>query len=117
MTRRLRPRYYILDEENHPVATDMLTWGRFFEDFNNRVVGYTEITSELYVSTVFLGIDHRHSFMGDGPPILFETMIFGADDDETYCRRYATWDDAKTGHDVIVRKLRTAQRERKTVKP
>lgn len=28
----------------------------------------------VFVSTVFLGIDH--SFLNDGPPVLFETMTF-----------------------------------------
>jgi hypothetical protein len=33
------------------------------------------------ISTVFLGLDHRH--FGDGPPLLFETMVFGGSRDGT----------------------------------
>lgn len=44
------------------------------------------------VSTVFLSLDHQ--FL-DGPPLLFETMIFPAGD---YCERYSTWDEAEAGH-------------------
>lgn len=104
----MRSRYYILDNENHTVPVDFMTWAKWFED-GNRVVDYTEITSQVFVSTVFLGIDHR--FFGEGPPVLFETMIFGADGDDMGCYRYTSWDDAATGHKVIVGKLRAEQRK------
>src|SRR5262245_1468544 len=74
-------RQYVLEhrregdvEEHRVVAVDMWTWARWFESVNNRRVAWTGITSEVHVSTIFLGIDHR--FFGDGPPIVFETMIF-----------------------------------------
>lgn len=47
------------------------------------------------VSTVFLGMDHSN-FRGS-KPILFETMIFGGENDG-YQKRYGTWDDALKGH-------------------
>ena len=107
---RDRPRYYILDEDNHAVAVGFMRWAKWFEDIGNRIVDYTEITSEVYVSTVFLGIDHRH--FGDGPPLLFETMIFGAEGEDLWMRRFSSWDDAATGHKVIVNKLRAMQASR-----
>ena len=106
-------KYYILDDDNRPVEVDQLQWAKFFEDVGNRIVDYTQITSEVYVSTVFLGLDHRHRRLhGDGPPILFETMVFGADGDDSWSRRYSSWDDAATGHQVIVGKMRAKQTER-----
>lgn len=54
---------------------------------------------DVYVSTVFLGIDH--SFTDDGPPILFETMIFGGPNDQ-WQERYFTWDEALAGHNRVV---------------
>lgn len=96
--------HYILDTDNHTVEVDLLTWARWLEDAN-RHVGYTQITSEIEVSTVFLGLDHR--FFGEGPPILFETMVFGGPlDQET--RRYSSYDDAETGHRMMVAKARAA---------
>lgn len=95
-------RYFILDDENRPKPVDLMTWGRWFEN-NSRRVDFTQITSALSVSTVFLGIDHRH--FGSGPPILFETMVFGGDD-TLECHRYVSWDDAVTGHRATVRRLR-----------
>jgi hypothetical protein len=47
------------------------------------------------VSTVFLGLDHNYSL--DGPPLLYETMIFGGEHDQ-YQERYATRDEALAGH-------------------
>ena len=103
-----RPRYYILDAENHVLEVDVMTWARSLED-DSRRVGYTEITSEVTVITTFLGLDHRH--FGDGPPILFETMIFGGPLDE-YQWRYASHDDALTGHQAAVSKARAATGQR-----
>jgi hypothetical protein len=54
------------------------------------------------VSTVFLGIDHNFGL--EGPPIVFETMVFidDAEDDERgndYGQwRYSTYDEALLGH-------------------
>jgi hypothetical protein len=114
MTARASPHLYILDEDNRPVAVrDVLAWGMWFEDAN-RVVGWTQITSEILVSTVFLGVDHRH--FGKGPPILFETMIFGGPLDQEM-HRYSSWDDAATGHAAAVRRAREAAgQKRATVK-
>ena len=60
----------------------------------------TEI-GDLEVSTVWLGIDHN---WGDGPPLIFETMIFGGESED--CHRYATKAEAWAHHDELVRQLR-----------
>lgn len=49
---------------------------------------------DVLVSTVFLCLNHAY---GDGPPILFETMIFGGEHDQ-YQDRYSTWEEAERGH-------------------
>ena len=36
----------------------------------------------------------NHNFLREGPPILFETMIFGGRHDE-FLNRCATWDEAE----------------------
>ena len=94
------PLYYILDAEKRPIpAADVLEWGHFFNS-PDRIVDNTEV-GDLRISTVFLGLDHR--FFGDGPPILFETMIFGGPLNMSQWR-YASWDDAETGHKAAVRR-------------
>lgn len=95
---------YTLSETRIPVpCPDHLQWAEFMETADRHVADDT--VGPLRVSTVFLGLDH--SFGGD-PPILFETMIFGADEasdmHETYCKRYATWAEAEAGHHVAVKR-------------
>lgn len=50
------------------------------------------------VSTVFLRLNHN---FGEGPPLVFETMIFGGPlggEGRRYQNRYSTWDEAVSGH-------------------
>ena len=58
----------------------------------NRVA--RDVRGDVTVSTVLLYLDHG---WGDGPPVLFETMIFGGEHDE-YQERYCTLAEAKDGH-------------------
>ena len=105
-----RDRYYILDASNRPIKADLMAWAQWFETIGNHVVGFAQITSQVHVSTVFLGIDHNWS--GNGPPILFETMVFGGErDGEQY--RFAHYDDAKDFHDGLVEGLRQLQRKKR----
>src|SRR5712671_1952524 len=84
--------HYILDGHT-PVACDLLTWASKFES-ENRHVGIT-VKDGVKVSTVFLGLNHQYD--PDGPPLLFETMIFGGAHDE-YCERCSTWEQAEKMH-------------------
>lgn len=86
---------YILDGHTPVVENDLLKWGRWFETAKRHVAKH-EING-LGVSTVFLGLDHNWN--DEGVPILFETMIFGMDDEE-YQERYATWEEAEKGHEI-----------------
>lgn len=95
MTPSSRPRYFVLDAAHNVVPTDdLLAWGRFCAQDDQRRVASTRYGT-IDVSTVFLGLNHR--FFGGGPPLLFETMIFGGPYDQ-YQDRYASWDDALLGH-------------------
>jgi hypothetical protein len=55
------------------------------------------------VSTVHLGLDYG---FGDGPPVIFETMIFGGPMDQTI-ERYTTEALAREGHAFFVLYLDT----------
>ena len=50
------------------------------------------------VSTVWLGLDHS---FGYGPPVIFETMIFGGEHDQ-WQNRYCTEEEALAGHQAVV---------------
>jgi DNA polymerase III epsilon subunit-like protein len=96
---------YVLDGHTAVPCNDLLEWGRLYES-QERHVARTELNGGVVVSTVFLGLDHA---FGGGPPILFETMVFGTDDD--MCERYSTWNEAQAGHDAIVAALATPATE------
>lgn len=91
---------YILDENRKPVKeNDLFKWGEWMQTAD-RHVAKTKADDDVEVSTVFLGLDHN--FWGEGPPILFETMIFGGEHDG-WMDRYATWEEAELGHLAAVR--------------
>jgi hypothetical protein len=94
---------YILDKHGKPKAvTDTMKWAAWFETYD-RVIAVDDITSKIYVSTVFLGIDHN--FTGEGPPVLWETMIFNGARDG-YQERHASKRDALAGHERAIRVAR-----------
>ena len=65
---------YILNNKGEAVPEpDLITWARWFEDsWPTRSVAHEEVGGYT-VSTVFLALDHQ---FGDGPPLLWETMVF-----------------------------------------
>lgn len=101
-------RYYILNEAREPVPCDLHSWCRWFEQAEARRVALWECAG-VRVSTVFLGLDHR--FYGDGPPLIFETMVFGGEHDGRQ-DRYATWPEAQAGHDRITALVRADMEEK-----
>jgi hypothetical protein len=104
-----RRAFYVLDGHEPRAVADAQVWGTWWM-LADRRVAFTDLGYGT-VSTVFLGIDHNH--FGDGPPILFETMVFanpkGAafpDELDGLMRRYATWDEAEAGHAEVVAEVR-----------
>lgn len=70
-----------------------------------RHVAEAYVAGRYYVSTVWLGLDHS---FGTGPPLIFETMVFGLGSGfaELDCRRYSTLEQARAGHAETVAVLR-----------
>ena len=89
--------YWILDANGNEVAVDLMTWAQWFEDHDRRIAR-TDIAAGAYVSTVFVGIDLGH---GIGPPLLYETMVFGGPLDSD-CRRASTRAEAQADHQELV---------------
>lgn len=86
------------------VEADLETWAKWLGgDHQKRRVDLTKVKNlvgqEITVSTVFLGLDHG---FGDGPPVLYETMIFGGPYD-SWQWRYCSWEEAVRGHGDAVR--------------
>lgn len=86
---------YILVDKKPVLCPDINEWSKFQYSKSRILAKNSFINCE--VSTVFLGLDH-----GDGheTPILFETLVFGGDNDG-YMLRYTSWDDAISGHQEV----------------
>jgi hypothetical protein len=89
--------HFILNSQGDVEATDLMTWARWFETAD-RVVAKTRIGDDAEVSTIFLGLDHS---FGSGPPLIFETMVFGGPLDQEQ-ERYSTRAEAEAGHAALV---------------
>ena len=83
---------YILDGHEPMPCDDIVVWGTWFKTADRHVA--KDSVGDVKISTVFLGLDHGFS---GGPPLFFETMIFGGKHDG-YQDRYSTWDEAVAGH-------------------
>lgn len=88
---------YILDLDGTPIECEnLLEWSAWYEKAD-RTVAKTKI-GDVTVSTVFLSTDHSFNH---GPPILYETMIFGGENDQ-FQERYTTREEAEEGHRIAV---------------
>ena len=96
----MRNGYYRLEGKVAVKCFDVLEWGKSCES-SNRTVAKTTVGG-ADVSTVFLGLDHS---FGSGPPLLFETMVFGGPFDQEQ-KRYTTWEQAEKGHNKMVQKVK-----------
>jgi hypothetical protein len=94
---------YVLQGRTPVVEPDLDTWAQWLETADRKVADDFDERTGIRISTVFLGLDHNHS--QQGPPLLFETMVFGGLlDGET--ERYATWEDAERGHQALCLRVR-----------
>ena len=86
------------DRMGNPIS--VAKWAVLNEILYYKVIKQEDI-GDFWVSTVWLGINH--DFFNQGPPIIFETMIFPKkgkeiDYDDRYMDRYCTEEDAIAGH-------------------
>lgn len=99
--------FYILDENNKPKKATLQECGDWMND-PRRIVKQDNCWP-WFVSTIFLGIDHRMPSATVGPdesePVLFETMVFrGSGRAGIKQRRYTSYEDALAGHQDMATK-------------
>ena len=101
--------HYVLDKDGEPIEEkDLETWAKWLEETfrdNGRVVKQEHI-GDCMVSTVFLGLDHN---WGDGPPVLWETMIFGGRLDQRQTRCAGSREQAEAMHQRMVKLVKEKQ--------
>lgn len=94
--------YYILKDRKAVPVASVEEWARAFETMDRHVAN--DMIGGARISTVFLGLDHSHG-MG-GPPLLFETMIFGGAHNG-YQTRCSTWEEAEAQHTEALKLVRS----------
>lgn len=96
--------HYILEGKIPVKVYSLIKWGEWFEKADRNVARDTFVigSDASTVSTVFLGLDYN---FGGGPPILFETMVFGGELDQEQ-ERCSTWDQAEQMHKDMCAKVK-----------
>lgn len=92
------------DKEGKPIDSQTAMRMRYGDDelSDYARIGLDEV-GDARISTVWLGLDHN--FSGVGPPLIFESMVFGGDYEDD-CRRYATEHEALAGHQEAVARVK-----------
>lgn len=92
--------YYTLDENKNPVEISKDEWSQAYARIRDRQVADTKILN-VTISTIFLGYSYKWPGDIERLPIVFETMIFGGDNDQ-WCVRTPTWAEAEGTHKIAV---------------
>ena len=87
------------DRDGQPLTTE--EWVAKWASMDYRRVGFRKVRN-VEVSTVWLGINYNWD--PEGPPMLFETMVFGGDHDGEQWR-YFTEKEAIAGHELVCKKV------------
>ena len=102
--------WYVPDGDGYKPAPTDFNMTEYQKQHNDWIVGRMEVDKlnsdqPIVVSTVFLFLDHGWR---DGSPILWETLVFDADDTPMadYQERYRSKRDAAIGHMRIVKACR-----------
>ena len=97
----IRPRFY--DRNSKPLGVE-----KYAELLSNELyrIVMQEPVGDLWVSTMWLGIDHQWF---DGPPLIFETMVFDDKGGAVAQDRYSTLEQAKKGHRQMVQRARDGE--------
>jgi len=79
------PYAYILNEKGEPIReSNLYTWAKWLEtNWPARRVSHEKV-GRYTISTVFLGLDYSFN---DGPPVLWESMVFQGDYEKVDCDR------------------------------
>jgi len=94
---------YILDDNGKPVIEhDLVKWAKWHCTHHPGVA--RETIGDSDISTVFLAFDHN--FSGVGPPLLWETMVFGGRLDMEQDRCAGSREQAEAMHARMVERVK-----------
>jgi hypothetical protein len=102
---KMSDKYILADDSHTPIPVDdVIQWADAFKKQDRHVA--EDFIDDVKVSTVFLGLNHN--FGGDGPPILWETMVFGGEN-SGWMGRYTSYDSALIGHKIVVELIKSGK--------
>ena len=90
------------DRDGKPIS--LKQWGELMNNPDYQRVVQTTLADGKWISTVWVGLNYN---WGDNAkPLIFETMVFPKHGDyrEIDCERYSTLEEAKKGHELMVKK-------------
>lgn len=112
------PNYILNEDHTYTRCENLMEFANWFKKSSEvdpvthkpaRHVDITIFAGPITVSTVFLGMDHNFNF--SGKPILFETMIFGIEND-SYQTRCSTWEEAIEMHKKAVKYVKLKKKRK-----
>lgn len=99
----MRPIYYRLDEYGDAVPCDFLEGTRLLAQMEGRLIGRERLADGRMIATAFLVFDHAPF---SRRPVLFNTVLYGADGSQRVVARYASRWEAERGHREYVALIR-----------
>jgi hypothetical protein len=96
---------FILNERGEPVEERNISRWSDWLATNARTVRI-ETIGDSTVSTIYLGLDHN--FLQGGPPILWETMVFGGKLAHKQTRCAGSREQAEAMHAAMIEKVKAA---------
>ncbi len=91
--------YKLVNQE--PVPCSLEEYAKSMQIESNRIIKQTQI-KDLFVSTIFTGIDYS---FGLAEKKLFETIVFGLDEEIHPKWQNATWNEAIEKHHEIIKMI------------
>ncbi len=98
--------YYRMDGSPYTGPNAVREFEKDFQNTKKRRIGFIHLSNGLDISTVWLGLNHRHCA---GRPLIFETMVFAPDKGGNTCfemARYSTLEEARLGHKAFVKRYK-----------
>lgn len=76
--RKHGPTHFLLDDSGNVVPASLFEWCFWYEKSRQRVI-QQDYVEDCKCSTVFTGLDMGYRLLPGGKPLVFETMVFGAE--------------------------------------
>lgn len=100
---------YFLNPDHTYRECSLMEWGNQLETIDVHVA--EDEINDCWVSTVWVGLDHKMQNWFGGPPLVFETMVFDKTGNDNYCKRYSTWEEAEEGHQLAIKWVKNGCKE------